>query len=331
MVRPDVLRRLRRASLAALRREVEAVEQEALGLLLPSAWSRPPRFTPRGARAAPGARVARRAVGERGPAAPRAGLPPSTSTRSPRVARSWSVPAPTGWLSTSASAAVLGQVPPRRGQRTRRTSRSGRRSSGRAPGSICSRRRGLRRRSPSRHCGILVWSGEVTNDAWTPLRAARRFGVAKAERRPRRFSRRRTQEQQPRPDAGRVPNGSSPARSTGAPWPSCCSSGRESSPRRRAAKGFPAATERCTQTFAHSDTRPRRRGTSSRASAGAVALGVPVERLARAARARRGSASLSSSRPPIRPSPTARRCPGRSEPGSRVARRGRRWSLARAR
>jgi len=39
----------------------------------------------------------------------------------------------------------------------------------------------------------LVWSGEVTNDAWTPLRAARRFGAMKAERRPRRFSRRRAQ------------------------------------------------------------------------------------------------------------------------------------------
>ncbi len=37
----------------------------------------------------------------------------------------------------------------------------------------------------------LVWSGEVTNDAWTPLRASRRFGQPKDERRPRRFSRRR--------------------------------------------------------------------------------------------------------------------------------------------
>ena len=33
----------------------------------------------------------------------------------------------------------------------------------------------------------------MTNDAWTPLRAARRFGIPKTERRPRRFSRRRTQ------------------------------------------------------------------------------------------------------------------------------------------
>ena len=39
----------------------------------------------------------------------------------------------------------------------------------------------------------LVWAGEVTNDAWTPLRAARHFGVPKEERRPRRFSRRRVQ------------------------------------------------------------------------------------------------------------------------------------------
>src|SRR6185369_3016345 len=35
------------------------------------------------------------------------------------------------------------------------------------------------------------WAGEVTNDAWTPLRAGRRYGVPKPERRPRRFSRRR--------------------------------------------------------------------------------------------------------------------------------------------
>jgi ATP-dependent Lhr-like helicase len=37
----------------------------------------------------------------------------------------------------------------------------------------------------------LVWAGEVTNDAWQPLRAPRRYGVPKPERRPRRFSRRR--------------------------------------------------------------------------------------------------------------------------------------------
>ncbi|HKP10157.1 MAG TPA: helicase-related protein, partial [Gaiella sp.] len=37
----------------------------------------------------------------------------------------------------------------------------------------------------------LVWAGEVTNDAWAPLRAKRRYGVPTAERRPRRVSRSR--------------------------------------------------------------------------------------------------------------------------------------------
>jgi ATP-dependent Lhr-like helicase len=35
----------------------------------------------------------------------------------------------------------------------------------------------------------LVWAGEVTNDAWQPLRAARRFQAPRPEKRPRRFSR----------------------------------------------------------------------------------------------------------------------------------------------
>ena len=38
----------------------------------------------------------------------------------------------------------------------------------------------------------LVWAGEVTNDAWTPLRAGRRYGIPRPEtRRRRRFSRQR--------------------------------------------------------------------------------------------------------------------------------------------
>jgi ATP-dependent Lhr-like helicase len=37
----------------------------------------------------------------------------------------------------------------------------------------------------------LVWSGAVTNDSWTPLRAARRYGTPQRVRQPRRFSRTR--------------------------------------------------------------------------------------------------------------------------------------------
>ncbi len=37
----------------------------------------------------------------------------------------------------------------------------------------------------------LVWAGEVTNDAWAPLRAGRRYAPPRLDRRPRRFSRSR--------------------------------------------------------------------------------------------------------------------------------------------
>ena len=37
----------------------------------------------------------------------------------------------------------------------------------------------------------LVWAGEVTNDAWAPLRAGKRYGLPQADRRVRRFSRSR--------------------------------------------------------------------------------------------------------------------------------------------
>jgi ATP-dependent Lhr-like helicase len=37
----------------------------------------------------------------------------------------------------------------------------------------------------------LVWAGEATNDAWTPLRAERRYGTPRVEQRRRRFSRTR--------------------------------------------------------------------------------------------------------------------------------------------
>ena len=73
---PDVLRRIRRASLAVLRRQVEPAEQAALGRFLP-AWHGidRQRDAARGARPAPGARAPGRALGDRDPAAARARLP----------------------------------------------------------------------------------------------------------------------------------------------------------------------------------------------------------------------------------------------------------------
>jgi ATP-dependent Lhr-like helicase len=47
----------------------------------------------------------------------------------------------------------------------------------------------------------LVWAGEVTNDSWAPLRAGRRYQAPRAERRTRRFS--RTRATAPSPTQGR--------------------------------------------------------------------------------------------------------------------------------
>src|SRR5207237_792194 len=110
---PEVLRRLRRASLAALRREVEPVEQAAFGRFLPS-WH---------------------GIGRRA----------SLS----RSALFWvDLLADTGLEAEEALPALWD----------------------------------------------LVWAGEVTNDAWTPLRAGRRYQTAPRRPRERRFSRRRATE-----------------------------------------------------------------------------------------------------------------------------------------
>ena len=61
----------------------------------------------------------------------------------------------------------------------------------------------------------LVWAGEVTNDAWQPLRAPRRYGTPKTERRPRRFARRRACCRRRRRDGGRWRSGCSPSPSPG--------------------------------------------------------------------------------------------------------------------
>ena len=65
------------------------------------------------------------------------------------------------------------------------------RGAARSSGSTCSRRPALAPDEALPALWDLVWAGEVTNDAWTPLRAGRRHGVPKPERRPRRFSRSR--------------------------------------------------------------------------------------------------------------------------------------------
>jgi ATP-dependent Lhr-like helicase len=192
---PEVLRRLRRASLAALRREVEPVEQATLGSFLPS-WHG----------------IDRRAT-LREALVPLQGLPlPVALWESevlPRRVPNYT-PAQLDQLCATGEVVWVGAGLDRVAVYFREDAPAlGRVAGTDAPeGEIAD---GLRETlkggaqfwfdllAESRleaeqalpSLWELVWSGEVTNDAWTPLRAGRRYGIPKPERRPRRFSRRR--------------------------------------------------------------------------------------------------------------------------------------------
>ena len=171
----------------------------------------------------------------------------------------------------------------------------------------------------------LVWAGEVTNDAWTPLRAGAPLRRAEARAAaapllapPRERGRRR------RRAAGRSTDAPlRRARPTGARSPSCCSSGRASS---RATASAPRASPAATAPSTASCARSRRsasaaaatssRGSAARSSRSAARSSGCASSAARRARSRRRSCSPR----PTRRSRTARRCRGRSAPGARAAR-----------
>jgi ATP-dependent Lhr-like helicase len=193
---PDVLRRLRRASLAALRKEVEPVEQAALARFLPG-WHGVDRraslreaLVPLQALALPVAlwesEVLRRRVPNYRPehldALTASGEVVWVGAGNDRVA-----------LYFREDAAVLGQVPaaPRPEGEVYDTIRSALAGALFFDELLIETQLDEAVALPA--LWDLVWAGEVTNDAWTPLRASRRFGQPKQERRPRRFSRRRAQ------------------------------------------------------------------------------------------------------------------------------------------
>jgi ATP-dependent helicase Lhr and Lhr-like helicase len=195
---PDVLRRLRRASLAALRKEVEPAVQAALGRFLPSWHGIDRRATlrealvPLQALALPVSLWESEVLPRRVPGYQPAQLDQLCATGEvvwvgaglDRVALYFREDAP-----------VLGQVP----------------AADRPESELHHRLRAALERSAVFWFDLLreteleteealpalwdlVWAGEVTNDAWQPLRAGRRYGVPKPQRRPRRFSRRRAGE-----------------------------------------------------------------------------------------------------------------------------------------
>ena len=192
---PDVLRRLRRASLAALRREVEPAEQAALGRFLP-AWHG----------------IGRRAS-LREALVPLQGLPlPVTLWESEVLPRRVPGYQP-AWLDGLCAAGELvwagagldrvavyfredapvlgkpaGAPPPETEEAAAIRAALGR---GAMFWADLLDETGLEAEAALPALWELVWAGEVTNDAWTPLRAGRRYEAPRAQRRPRRFSRTR--------------------------------------------------------------------------------------------------------------------------------------------
>jgi ATP-dependent Lhr-like helicase len=194
---PDVLRRLRRASLAALRREVEPTEQQALGRFLP-AWH-----------------GIDRNASLREALVPLQALPLPVSLWEsevlPRRVRGYQ-PSQLDQLCASGEVVWVGAGLDRVAVFFREDAAAlgAPAAAARPEGEAHDRIRESLARSAEFWFDLLdatgldaetalpalwelVWAGEVTNDAWTPLRAGRRYATQERQRaRPRRFSRHRT-------------------------------------------------------------------------------------------------------------------------------------------
>ena len=192
---PEVLRRLRRASLAALRREVEPVEQATIGRFLPSWHGIDRRATLREAlvplqslslpvslwesevlpRRVPGYRPEQLdqlcATGEVvwvGAGLDRVAL--FFREDAAVLGRPSGAPTPEGGVHDAIRAALA--------------------TSAEFWFDLLAAT-GLEAEAALPALWDLVWAGDVTNDAWQPLRSRRRFSTPRVERRPRRFSRAR--------------------------------------------------------------------------------------------------------------------------------------------
>jgi ATP-dependent Lhr-like helicase len=192
---PDVLRRLRRASLAALRKEVEPVEQIAYARFLPSWHAVDRRSSLREAL------VPLQALALPVPLWESEVLPRRVPGYRPELLDQLCATGEVVWVGAGLDrvavyfredAGLLGALP------------GAPRSPGAAADAINTAlgtsalfwfdlldATQLESSEALAVLWELVWAGEVTNDAWQPLRAPRRYGVPKPERRPRRFSRRR--------------------------------------------------------------------------------------------------------------------------------------------
>jgi ATP-dependent Lhr-like helicase len=192
---PDVLRRLRRASLAALRREVEPVEQATLGRFLPSWHGVDRRASLREALVPLQALALPVALWERDL------LPRRVPGYRPELLDQLCATGEAVWVGAGLDrvalyfredAAALGRLPaaPAPAGEAHDAIRAALARSAEFWFDLLTAA-GLEPAVALPALWDLVWAGEVTNDAWQPLRAGRRYGVPRQERRPRRFSRQR--------------------------------------------------------------------------------------------------------------------------------------------
>ena len=193
---PDVLRRLRRASLAALRKEVEPVEQATVGRFLPSWHGVDRRATLREALVPLQALSLPVALWEAEV------LPRRVPGYRPEQLDQLCATGEVVWVGAGLDrvalyfredASVLGRVggaPTPEGE-AHDAIRGALAKSAEFWFDLLAAT-GLEPETALPALWDLVWAGEVTNDAWQPLRAGRRYGVPKPERRPRRFSGQRT-------------------------------------------------------------------------------------------------------------------------------------------
>ena len=195
---PEVLRRLRRASLAALRREVEPAEQAALGRFLPS-WHGIDRraslreaLVPLQGLSLPVALWESEVLSRRVPA------------YRPEQLDALCASGEVVWVGAGLDrvalyfredAAALGP-PPASDRPEREVHERLRAALGRSAlfWHDLLADTGLEAEEALPALWDLVWAGEVTNDAWTPLRAGRRYQAQASRPRSRRFSRRRAGE-----------------------------------------------------------------------------------------------------------------------------------------
>ena len=198
---PEVLRRLRRASLAVLRKEIEPAEQRELARFLP-AWQgvdrhpasrRRDRPAARGARAAAGPGAARRRVGARRAAPPGRRLLAGLDRPAVRRGRAGVDRRRRARAQLGSRGAVLPRGPGaarpaarhRRPERHRPDAHTRRSASGwppaRASSPTCSSTSTLSPEEIQEALWDLAWAGEATNDAFAPLRAPR-LTLARAQR-----------------------------------------------------------------------------------------------------------------------------------------------------